>query len=68
MADARSEITARAPRAGAATLWALGGAYFVIGSASLGAVGMVEEMRGALGVSAAAIAALVTVFALIYAV
>ncbi|MGM0585863.1 MAG: MFS transporter, partial [Pseudomonadota bacterium] len=32
------------------------------------AVGMVEEMRGALGVSAAAIAALVTVFALIYAV
>lgn len=46
-------------------LYALGAAQFVVGATSLGVIGLVEEMRAALGVSAAAIAGLVTVFALI---
>ena len=49
-------------------LYALGGAYFVLGCSSLGAVGMVEQMQLGLGVSAAAVASLVTVFSLVYAV
>ncbi|WP_339948637.1 MFS transporter [uncultured Albimonas sp.] len=48
-------------------LFALGGAYFVLGCASLGAVGMVEEIQAGLGVSAAAVASLVTVFSVVYA-
>jgi DHA1 family inner membrane transport protein len=48
-------------------LYALGAAQFVVGATSLGVIGLVEEMRDALGVSTAAIAGLVTVFALVYA-
>ncbi|MEC9432958.1 MAG: MFS transporter [Pseudomonadota bacterium] len=48
-------------------LAALGAAYFLIGVASLGAVGMVVEMGAALEVPPSAIAGLVTVFALLYA-
>lgn len=56
------------PRTPAIALAALGAAYFLIGVASLGAVGMVVEMSAALDVAPSAIAGLVTVFALLYAV
>lgn len=59
---------APAPRATNIALAALGGAYFMIGVGSLGAVGMVVEMGAALDVPPSAIAGLVTVFALLYAV
>jgi DHA1 family inner membrane transport protein len=49
-------------------LFALATGQFVVGTTSLGVIGLVEEMRADLGVSAAAIAGLVTVFALVYAV
>ena len=48
-------------------LFTLGGAYFVLGCASLGAVGMVEQIQAGLGISAAAVASLVTVFSVVYA-
>lgn len=69
--DASSETipsaTSRRPEFPRVALLALGGAYFVLGCASLGAVGMVEEIQAGLGVSAAAVASLVTVFSVVYA-
>lgn len=49
-------------------LAALGAAYFFIGATSLGVIGLVPEMAGGLAVSPAAIGALVTVFAIVYAI
>ncbi len=48
-------------------LLALSAAYFFIGATSLGVIGLVVEMGEALDVSASLIAALVTVFAVVYA-
>lgn len=49
-------------------LFALATGQFAVGVTSLGVVGMVTEMRAELGVSTAAIAQLLTVFAVVYAV
>ncbi|MGR3782240.1 MAG: MFS transporter, partial [Albimonas sp.] len=71
LCDASSETihasTSQHPGFPRVALFALGGAYFVLGCASLGAVGMVEEIQAGLGVSAAAVASLVTVFSVVYA-
>ena len=49
-------------------LFVLSSAYFFIGTTSLSVIGLVSEMGAALDVSAASIAALVTIFAVVYAV
>ncbi len=49
-------------------LLVLSSAYFFIGTTSLSVIGLVAEMGEALDVSAASIAALVTIFAVVYAV
>lgn len=43
-------------------------AYFIVGTTSLGVIGLVAEMSAALEVRASAIAGLVTIFAIVYAV
>lgn len=54
-------------RGGRAALAALATGQFVVGVTSLSVVGMVAELRSALDVSTAAVAQLVTVFAVVYA-
>lgn len=60
--------TARAafPVRGALTVLAI--AYFFVGATSLGVIGLVVEMSADLDVRASAIAGLVTIFAIVYAV
>lgn len=67
-ASASDHAPATGPGFPRVVLFALGGAYFVLGSASLGAVGMVDQIQAGMGVSAAAVASLVTVFSVVYAI
>ena len=49
-------------------LFVLSAAYFFIGATSIGIIGMLAEMSAGLDVSTSAIAGLITVFAIVYAV
>ena len=63
-----STSTVAAARDPVGALFALAFAYFILGTGSLAVVGLVQSMAQALAVSPAAVANLVTVFALAFAV